>query len=84
MGDMGGLLNKLQEAGLGSQVSSWLGQGENMPITADQLKTAVGDDQLQQLAAHLGLPLDKVLATVSGHLPSIVDQLSPKGKLQAA
>jgi uncharacterized protein YidB (DUF937 family) len=82
MKDMQGLLNKLQQSGLGKQVSSWLGDGKNLPITADQLRAALGNEQIQQLAAHFGLPMDKILATVAENLPAIVDKLSPNGKLQ--
>lgn len=82
--DMQGLLDKLQQSGLGQQVSSWLGDGKNLPITADQLRAALGNEQIQQLATQLGLPMDKILATVAEHLPAIVDKMSPKGKLQAA
>ena len=80
--DMQGLLNKLQQSGLGKQVSSWLGDSKNLPITADQLRAALGNEQIQQLAAHFGLPVDKILATVAENLPAIVDKLSPNGKLQ--
>jgi uncharacterized protein YidB (DUF937 family) len=55
-----------------------------LPITADQLRAALGNEQIQQLATQLGLPMDKILATVAEHLPAIVDKMSPKGKLQAA
>ena len=82
--DMQGLLNKLQQSGLGKQVSSWLGDGKNLPITADQLRAALGNEQIQQLAAYFGLPMDKILTTVAESLPAIVDKLSPNGKLQAA
>jgi uncharacterized protein YidB (DUF937 family) len=53
-----------------------------LPITADQLRAALGNEQIQQLAAHSGLPMDKILATVAENLPAIVDKLSPNGKLQ--
>src|SRR5476649_2837234 len=82
LGDMQGLLDKLQQSGLGPQVSSWLGDGKNIPITADQLRAALGNSQIQQLAASFGLPVDKVLASLAEHLPSIVDKMSPNGTLQ--
>ena len=82
LGNIQGLLDKLQQSGLGPQVSSWLGDRKNMPITADQLRAALGNAQIQQLAASFGLPVDKVLASLAEHLPSIVDQLSPNGTLQ--
>ena len=53
-----------------------------MPISADQLKAALGNAQVQQLAAHFGLPVDKILATMADKLPAIVDKLSPNGMLQ--
>jgi uncharacterized protein YidB (DUF937 family) len=83
LGNMQGLLEKLQQSGLGSQVSSWLGDGKNMPVTGEQLRSALGNEQIQQLAASFGLPVDKVLASLAEHLPSTVDQLSPNGTLQA-
>src|SRR5450631_1105740 len=82
LGNMQGLLDKLQQSGLGPQVASWLGDGKNMPITADQLRAALGNSQIQQLAASFGLPVDKVLASLAEHLPSIVDKMSPNGTLQ--
>jgi uncharacterized protein YidB (DUF937 family) len=83
LGNMQGLLDKLQQSGLGPQVASWLGNGKNLPITAEQLKAALGNEQVQQIATHFGLPLDKMLATIAENLPAIVDKLSPNGKLQA-
>jgi uncharacterized protein YidB (DUF937 family) len=82
LGGMGGLLQQLQQSGLGEQVSSWLGNGENLPISVDQLKGALGDPQLRQLAAQLGLPVDQLLDQLSQHLPGAVDHMSPHGTLE--
>ena len=71
LGNMQGLLDKLQQSGLGPQVVSWLGDGKNMPITADQLRAALGDGQIQQSLHHSGCQL-----TRSWHpLPSIFHPL---------
>jgi uncharacterized protein YidB (DUF937 family) len=82
LGSIGGLLQQLQQSGLGAQVTSWLGNGANMPITVDQLKNALGDQQVQQLARSLGLPVDQVLAQLSQHLPGAIDHMSPNGTLE--
>lgn len=82
LGDVKGLLGKLQESGLGSQVSSWIGNGSNMPITPDQIREALGSEKVQQIAQTLGLPTDKILNFLSENLPTAVDQMSPKGKLE--
>jgi uncharacterized protein YidB (DUF937 family) len=82
LGSIGGLLRQLQQSGLADQVASWLGNGGNLPISVDQLKSALGDQRLQQLAAQLGLPVDQLLNQLSQHLPGAIDQMSPKGTLE--
>jgi uncharacterized protein YidB (DUF937 family) len=81
-GDLNGLVAKLQQSGLGPQVQSWLGNGANMPITADQLKAVLGNSQVQDMARHLGLPVDAALQMLSEHLPGVIDQASKNGQLQ--
>jgi len=81
-GGMQGVLDKLNQAGLGAKVNSWLGQGDNTPITASEIQTALGNDHLKQLAGSLGVPLDQVAALVSQHLPGLIDAASPNGTLQ--
>ena len=80
--DLNGLVTALQKGGLGPQVQSWLGNGQNMPITADQLKTVLGNAQVQDFARHLGLPVDEMLKLLAQYLPEIVDKASPNGVLQ--
>lgn len=82
LGGVGGLLQQLQQSGLGPQVASWLGNGQNLPVSVDQLKGALGDQHLQQLATQLGLPVDQLLGELSQHLPGAVDHMSPNGTLE--
>jgi uncharacterized protein YidB (DUF937 family) len=84
LGSVGGLLQQLQQGGLGGQVASWLGNGANHAISPDQLRSALGNEQLQQLAQSAGLPIDKLLAMLSQQLPQTVDKMSPNGTLQEA
>ncbi len=80
--DLNGLVAALQKGGLGPQVQSWLGNGQNLPITADQLKAVLGNAQVQDFARHLGLPVDEMLKMLAQYLPEIVDKASPNGTLQ--
>jgi len=82
LGSIGGLLQQLQQSGLGAQVASWLGNGANLPVSVDQLKSALGDQHLRQLATQLGLPVDQLLGQLSQHLPGAVDRMSPNGTLE--
>jgi uncharacterized protein YidB (DUF937 family) len=81
LGDLQGLVNQLAQNGMGAQVQSWLGNGANMQITPDQLRAALGSDQVKQLAAHFGIPVDQALKLLSEHLPAAVDKASPNGTL---
>ena len=82
LGSVGGLLGKLQEAGLGNQVSSWLGNGANLSITPEQVREALGNEQVQKIANSIGLPTDKILEMMSQYLPATVDKMSPNGTLE--
>jgi uncharacterized protein YidB (DUF937 family) len=81
-GDLNGLVAQLQQGGLGKQVQSWLGPGANMPVTADQLKAVLGNAQVQEMARHLGLPVDGALNLLAQHLPTVVDQASKNGQMR--
>jgi uncharacterized protein YidB (DUF937 family) len=82
LGDLQGMVSQLQQGGLSTQVQSWLGNGANLPVSADQLKAALGNEQVKQLAQHFGLPIDAALNMLAQHLPTAVDQASPDGTLQ--
>lgn len=76
-----GILTKLNQAGMGDQVSSWLGSGKNLPISADQIQAALGNEHLQQLASSLGVPVDQVAPLLAQHLPTAISQASPDGNV---
>ncbi len=78
-----GVLGQLQSAGLGEQVSSWLGNGANLPVSVDQLKSVISEEQIKEFAGKFGLSTDTIFAQLSEHLPGLVDKLSPNGKLEA-
>jgi uncharacterized protein YidB (DUF937 family) len=83
-GNQGGLsaiVAKLQQAGLGDQVKSWIGNGQNLPITADQLHLVLGSDTVKQLAARFNIPVDQISEILAQQLPTAVDHASPDGKL---
>jgi uncharacterized protein YidB (DUF937 family) len=81
-GGAGGLLNQLTQAGLGKQVQSWLSNEPNMPVSAEQLSGAVGNDQLSRMAQQFGVQPDMLSNAMSQFLPGIIDKLGPNGVLQ--
>ncbi|HLH96465.1 MAG TPA: YidB family protein [Xanthobacteraceae bacterium] len=84
LGDLQGLVSQLQQGGLGSQVQSWLGNGANQPVTPDQIRSALGNERVQELAQHFGVSPDAALKLLSEHLPGVVDQASSGGTLSAS
>jgi uncharacterized protein YidB (DUF937 family) len=81
--DLAGLVAALEKGGLGPQVQSWLGNGKNIPITADQLKAVLGNSQVQEFARQSGLPVDEILKVLAQYLPELVDKASPNGVVQS-
>jgi len=83
LGDLQGLVTQLQQGGLSAQVQSWLGSGKNLSITPDQLRAALGDEHVAQLARHFGVDPDAVLKLLADHLPTAVDQAGQQGTVTA-
>ncbi len=80
-GGLGGLLSQLQGSGLADQVQSWIGTGENKPVTAQQIQQALGDDEVAAVAGKAGVSKDEAASGIADMLPQLVDKLSPDGKL---
>ena len=80
-GGLAGLLQQLQQAGLDDQVNSWVGTGQNLPVSPEQLQQAFGSDQMSQMAEKMGLSTGDLGAQLSQMLPQVVDQLTPNGQL---
>ena len=73
-GGMANVLETLAANGLGEQVSSWMSNNANLPITAQQLHDALGSDQVQQLAQQSGLPIGDFLKHLAEHLPAAASE----------
>ena len=83
-GGLNAIVAKLQQGGLGDQVKSWIGTGQNLPITADQLQQVLGSDTVKQLATRFNIPMDQVGPILAQLLPKAVDNASPNGHLPAS
>ena len=81
IGGLGDLLAKFQQAGLGDAAASWVGTGQNLPVSGEQVEGALGSDLLSQIARQIGLPQGEVAGHLSQMLPQVVDRLTPNGQL---
>lgn len=80
LGGLGALVQAFQQNGLGHLVDSWIGTGQNLPVSPGQVQQALGP-QVQDLAQQHGLSADAVSQALSQLLPGLVDHLTPNGHL---
>ena len=80
-GGLAGLVAKLQQGGIGDIVNSWVSTGQNLPVSGEQLQSALGGDMLGQIAAQLGVSPQQASGRLADLLPQIIDQLTPDGRL---
>ena len=81
MGGLGGLVSAFEQAGLGNVVQSWIGNGQNMPVSPQQLRGVLGDDRVQTMASQSGMGEQDFLSQLSQHLPNAVNGVTPNGRL---
>lgn len=82
-GALGNLTSAFQSAGLGNVLQSWLGTGQNLPISGDQVKQVLGSGTVADLAKNAGVGESDASNLLAGLLPQVIDKLSPGGKLPA-
>lgn len=83
-GGLQGLANKFSQSGQGNAFSSWVGMGENQPISGNQIQNVLGSDQVNALAAKMGVDPAQASHFLAEYLPKIVDKLTPAGKVDPA
>ena len=81
LGGLAGLVDKFHQGGLGNVANSWVGTGQNLPVSADQLTHVLGSGTIGQLAQQLGLGHGEIATQLSELLPKLVDTLTPNGQL---
>ena len=80
-GGLQGLANKFAQSGQGNAFQSWVGMGENQPVSSNQIQSAIGSDQVNALAAKLGVDPAQASHFLAEYLPKVVDKLTPEGKV---
>jgi uncharacterized protein YidB (DUF937 family) len=83
LGGLGGLMEKFNSAGLGDAAKSWVGHGENAPISGDQIGQVLGGDMMGELASKLGMSQGDAAGSLAQMLPGLIDKLTPHGQAPA-
>ena len=82
-GGLSGLLEKFKASGLGDQAASWVGTGDNAPVSGDQIQNALGGDFITQIASKLGVDASQASGGLAQLLPTLIDKLTPNGAVPA-
>src|SRR5215813_5155061 len=80
-GGLGNIIKELQDSGHGRVAQSWVGTGPNEDIAPKDLANALGSDTLNTLSKQTGMSMNDLLAGLGQHLPDLIDQLTPNGRL---
>ncbi|QDH16503.1 YidB family protein [Swingsia samuiensis] len=78
------LLSQASKVGLQDKVQSWIGNGENLPISADELRSLLSNEQINAILEKTGLPVGTVLPLIAQVLPNLVDKHTPEGTVPSA
>ena len=78
---LAGLAQQFDQQGLGQLMQSWIGTGENRPISPDQMNQVLGREQVEQLAQQHGMQGSELSGALAKMLPQLVDKLTPKGQV---
>ena len=80
-GGLQGLANRFSHSGASNVFSSWVGMGENQPISGNQVQSVIGSEQVKALAAKMGIDPAQASDMLAQYLPKVVDKLTPKGTI---
>jgi uncharacterized protein YidB (DUF937 family) len=81
IGGLQGIVAKLRARGLDRPVQSWLGDGDQLPVTPEQLRAVLGHEPVEQIARELGLPVDTTLKILAEQIPIAIRRASVGGRL---
>jgi uncharacterized protein YidB (DUF937 family) len=79
IGGLQGLIKAFQDKGLGDIIASWVSTKPNLPISAEQIQSVFGNEQIQAIAQKLGMDSQAASSGLASVLPTVVDKLTPDG-----
>ena len=80
--DLSNILSSLTSGdGIGSIISSWMGDGENDAVDGEQLTEILGSDKISEFADKLGVDTDTALSGLTDAIPNMIDKATGEGSL---
>jgi uncharacterized protein YidB (DUF937 family) len=82
-GGLNGILDKFKDGGLADLAASWVGSGDNNPVSSNQITDILGSGAIADMAAKFGISPDMLSGQLAEHLPGVIDQMTPDGEVKA-
>jgi uncharacterized protein YidB (DUF937 family) len=70
------IVSKLSDSNLSEIVGSWIGSGENKPISMDAITDLIDSEKISEFASQLGLSEDSAKGALADALPNLVDKIT--------
>jgi len=80
-GGLESVLGMFRSNGMGQEADSWVGTGQNINVSADQIQQVFGKSALGDLANQLGMSHGQASSAMAQILPELVNQLTPNGQV---
>ena len=80
-GGLEGMTSKLTQSGLGKQVESWIGKGQNQPVSGKQVQQAMDPKDVHQVAKNAGMSDEEACDHIAKAMPEMVNQATPQGQI---
>lgn len=80
-GGIEGILAKFKDSGLADAAATWVGKGENAPVSSSQISDALGDETIAEIAGKFGISPSVLSGQLAEHLPNVIDKMTPDGKV---
>ncbi len=81
MGGLSGIISAFQQGGLGHLADSWVGTGENLPVSGDQLTQILGSGKISEIASQLGMSQGDAAGGLAKILPELINHVTPNGQV---
>lgn len=78
------IVGAFKQGGLGHLADSWVGTGENLPVSSEQISQVLGSGKISEIASQLGLSQTDVAGGLSQLLPQLIDKVTPNGQAPAS
>jgi uncharacterized protein YidB (DUF937 family) len=78
---LAGLVQQFEQQGLGHLAQSWVGTGQNLPVSAEQIEQVLGSEKVKELAAKAGVDTTQISSALAQYLPQIINHVTPDGQV---